>query len=400
MNVFHGLVFRHTSIDGWVAHGFSRGGHESKPYSCPPPLKRWATQSTMIHRINCGRALVAVAALLLVLPGAVAWQDSPGGPFADAINAARKRVVKLYGGGFGRERGYGSGVLVSADGQIVTTLSVLLESPALRAVLADGRRFPVRIIKRDEVRQLALLQIEAYETVFDGRDGTPPLYFFELGGSDHLKTGDWLIAAANPFKVADGPEPISVAVGVLAGRADLAARRHKQDFAYEGPVLITDIIVATPGSAGGALVDAEGRFVGLIGKAVISTRTNTWMNYALPSEQIAEFVNDTGVAREPEETIEEAASGDGARPDLGIRLFDVGGRGRPAYVERVRPDSPARDADIRPNDLIILLGGESIGTCEDFYNARDRLRVGQQIEVVIKRGDELKSLELTVGERE
>ena len=165
-------------------------------------------------------------------------------------------------------------------------------------------------------------------------------------------------------------------------------------------MLITDVIVATPGSAGGALVDADGRLVGLIGKAVISNLTNTWMNYALPSEQVAAFVDDTRAASAVEATTGEPAPTSRVRPDMGILLFDVGGRGRPAYVERIRADSPARRAGIRPNDLIISLAGEPIGTCADFHEVCERLRVDQQVDVVIKRGDEVKSLELTVGTRE
>jgi len=280
-------------------------------------------------------------------------------------------------------------VLVSADGQIVTTLSVLLESPALRAVLPDGRRFPARIMKRDERRQLALLQI--------GADGLP---FFEPGGSQHLRAGDWVVAAANPFKVAEGPEPASIAVGVFSGRAELAGRRRAQDFAYEGPVLITDIIIATPGSAGGALVDAAGQLVGLIGKAVISKRTNTWANYALPSEQIAAFLSNADAASTADATLDDGTRRSRLRPYLGIRLFDVGGRARPAYVERVQPDSPARQAGVRPNDLILSLAGEAVRTCGDFYSVRENLRTGERITVVVKHGDELKTVELTVGGRE
>jgi S1-C subfamily serine protease len=330
---------------------------------------------------------LVVATMLLLSRGSVAQEV--GGPFAEAIATARARVVKLYGAGFGREAGYGSGVLVSSDGRIVTALSVLLESPSLRVVLPDGRRFPARISRRDEERQLALLQIEA--------DGLP---FFELGTSRALKTGDWVIAAANPFKVAEGPEPVSIAVGVLAGRTELAGRRRAQDFAYGGPVLITDMIVATPGSAGGALVDADGRFVGLIGKAVISNLTNTWMNYALPCEEVAAFVNGASAALAAETDDAGPAATSRACPDLGILLFDVGGRMRPAYVERVRPNSPAQVAGIRPNDLIISVAGEMIGTCADFQEVRGRLRVGQQVELVIKRGDEVKSVELAVGAHE
>jgi serine protease Do len=338
--------------------------------------------------MNVCRVVLIAVLLSAVTPRVAGRAAHAGGPFAVAIDAAAARVVKLYGAGFGRERGYGSGVLVSADGRIVTTLSVLLESPALRAVLSDGRRYPARVVRRDELRQLALLQIEA--------DGLP---FFELGPSRDLETGDWVVAAANPFKVAEGPEPISIAVGVLSGRTELTARRRAQDFAYEGPVLLTDVIVATPGSAGGALVDVAGRFVGLIGKPVISKRTNTWMNYALPSEQIAAFVNAPPAGAPAQATREQPPAG-GARPDLGILLFDVGGRGRPAYVERVRPDSPALRAGVCPNDLILSLAGEPIGTCADFREARAQLRVGQRVELVIKRGDEVKAMELTVEARE
>jgi serine protease Do len=334
-------------------------------------------------------AIVAAALLAVLVRPAAGQPESAGGPFASAIDSTCQRVVKLYGGGYERARGFGSGVLVSADGMIATTLGVLLESPALRAVLPDGRRYPARVVKRDETRQLALLQIDAAD-----------LPHFELGSSTHLRAGDWVLAAANPFKVAEGPEPVSVAVGAFSGRATLSARRRKQDFPYEGPVLLTDVIVATPGSAGGALADVQGRLVGLIGKAVISTQTNTWLNYALPVEEVATLLRDRPDPRPEQTPSERQAAADQPEPDLGLQLFDVGGRTRPAYVERVRPDSPARRAGIRPNDLILSLAGEPTDTCAEFYDLRARLRAGEQIEVVVKRGDELQTLRVTVGGRE
>jgi len=337
--------------------------------------------------VNLPHAAI-LAAVLLCLPASHAQDESAGGPFADAIDIARSRVVKLYGSGFGREHGYGSGVLVSGDGRIVTTLSVLLESPAVRAVLPDGRRFPAEVIKRDEEAQIALLKIDAAD-----------LPYFELADSSELQPGDWLIAAANTFKIADGPEPISVSVGVFSGRTELSARRRTQDFTYRGEVLLTDLIVATPGSAGGALVDARGGFVGLIGKAVTSKRTNTWINYALPSERVAAFLNERSDVEDAAAS-EQPAAGDATRPDLGIVLFDIGGRERPAYVERVRPDSPAHVAGVRSNDLILSLDGDATETCERFQAVRDRLRVGREVAIVIKRGDDLRTLTLTVGGRE
>jgi len=325
---------------------------------------------------------------------AVASADvSPaGGPFDAAIEKAQQRVVKLYGGSLGREKGYGSGIVVSADGKIATALSILLEGRTLRVVLPDGRRFPARIVARDRHRQLALLQIDAF--------GLP---CFELKGSVHLRPGDWLIAAANPFKVADGPEPVSVSLGVLSGRTRLAARRHAQDFPYTGPVLLTDVIVATAGSAGGALVDADGNLVGLIGKAVTSKQTNTWLNYALPVEEVAAFLRESSAepGREEPKTVGAKiifALPVAPRPNLGIRLFDVGGRQPPPYVERVRPDSPAWHAGLRPNDLILSIDGQQVVTCADLRKAVNKLRPGRPVPLVIKRREEVVTLELTPEE--
>ncbi len=331
-------------------------------------------------------AVVALCGAALAAVGADASQA--GGPFDAAIEKAQQRVVKLYGGSLGREKGYGSGIVVSADGKIVTTLSILLEGRTLRVVLPDGRRFPARIVARDQRRQLALLQVDAFE-----------LPYFELNGSVHLRPGDWLIAAANPFKVADGPEPVSVSLGVLSGRTSLAARRRAQDFPYNGPILLTDVIVATAGSAGGALVDADGNLVGLIGKAVISKQTNTWLNYALPVEEVAAFVQESSA--EPGREVPKPsprAKPDASRLNLGLRLFDVGGREPPPYVERVRPDSPAWHAGLRPNDLILSIDGQQVVTCADFREAVNKLRPGQRVPLVIKRREEVVTLELTLEE--
>jgi S1-C subfamily serine protease len=318
-----------------------------------------------------------VGGLLILL----LWPVAPGraeldaaGPFATAIAAAEPRVVKIYGGQIGRVKGYGSGVLVSADGQVVTVLSSLLESDVPRVVLWDGRRLPAIVIGRDRVRQLALLKIDALD-----------LPHFELGGSQHLRPGDWIIAAANPFKVADGPEPVSFSAGLYGGRTSLQARRRTQELPYSGEVLLTDMIVSAPGAAGGALVDVTGGLVGLIGKEVISERTNTWLNYALPVEEVAAFVANPNPAQSP--TPVTAAE----RLDLGIRLFDVGGRVRPAYVERVRPGSPAAAADVRADDLILSVGGRNIGSCADYDDALRGLRPGP-VELVVKRGDDVLTL--------
>ena len=315
--------------------------------------------------------------------------EAAGGPFAAAIEAARGCVVKLYGGALGGEHGYGSGVVVSADGHIVTALSLLLETPALRAVLPDGRRFPARVVRRDEERQLALLKVDATGLAFQ----TP-------AAGDLPRPGDRLVVAANPFKVSDGPEPVSVMAGVCAGRIRLQARRHRQEFPYHGPIMLTDVILATPGSAGGAVVDLDGRWVGLVGKAVISERTNTWINYAVPADQVAAFLQEASsrsrrLAAEPVET----RPASGVRlVDLGLFLFDVGGRMPPAFVERVRPGGPADRAGIRPDDLILSIAGRKIASCADCTRVLGVLPPDEPMVMVLKRGDKIVTVTVQPGE--
>lgn len=303
-------------------------------------------------------------------------EANTSGPFGRAIAHARARVVKVHGAG------YGSGVVISEDGDILTTASVLLEGRSLRVVLPDGRSLPARVSRRDERRQLALLKVEALE-----------LPHFKLSSSAHLRPGDWLIAAANPFKVAAGPEPVSVSVGVLTARTNLDARRGTQDFPYRGPVLLTDVLTTAPGSAGGALVDIEGNLVGLIGKRVISKRTNTWLNYALPVEELRAFLA-------PQEHRSDPVAAAAVDPrewavtDLGLRLLDFGARDRPAYVERVRAESPASRAGIKPNDLVMTVNGERAGTCAAFYAALRKVPAGERIRLVIKRGEDVRPIEI------
>jgi serine protease Do len=74
--------------------------------------------------------------------------------------------------------------------------------------------------------------------------------------------------------------------------------------------------------------------------------------------------------------------------------MDYGARDRPAYVERVRPDSPAQRAGIRPNDLIMTVNGERVATCDDFFGALGSIPPEQRIDLVLKRGDELLPVQL------
>jgi serine protease Do len=309
------------------------------------------------------------------------------GPIHDVVHRASPAVVKLYGAGAGREHGYGTGVLVSSDGKIVTTLSLLAAGSSVRVVLADGRRFDGRLLRTDESRQLALLKIDVED-----------LPFLDPAPSDGVRTGDAILGLSNYFKIAEGDEPVSVCRGVVSGRlAALSARRLAQEFEYTGPAVVYDAITANPGAAGGPVLDADGRFIGLIGKIVEASATNTRLNYAIPGEVLADFLGERPSPREPTRTAAQSSDSSG-KPYVGIRLSAMGFRHVAAYVERVRPGSPAAKAGIRPDDLIVGIDGRRVGDAASCVAAIEALLPGQTVQFNIKRGEQLLAIPVVVEE--
>ncbi|HWL93456.1 MAG TPA: trypsin-like peptidase domain-containing protein [Phycisphaerae bacterium] len=299
-----------------------------------------------------------------------------------AVSGAQPAVVKLYGRGIGREHGYGTGFIVSSDGQIVTTQSLLVAGRSIRAVTSDGREYDADLVRHDDSRNLALLKI-------DGKD----LPHISLISSDALQPGDPVIALGNWFKVAEGEEPVSVSRGILSLRTQLDARRLTQDFDYAGPVLIIDAITANPGAPGGPLLDIDGRCVGVIGLIVEASATNTRLNYAVPAEEVVSFLSGQS-APASQGAIEGAVEGE---PFLGIRLSKLGFRQVSAYVERVVPGSPAAEAGVKKDDLILTVDGRHIADAESFEEVVNELKPGQSIEIVLKRGEKLIRAPVTVG---
>ncbi len=328
--------------------------------------------------------------LLAALPWAIvcllcslvqAEQPAPG-PFAGAIDAAQQRTVKIYGGSIGRTPGYASGILVSADGQVLTAQGAFLSTDNLRVTLAGGATYPAKVLRRSQSLQAALLKIDL-----------PTPSYFQLDDQPAAAEGDWILAVSNAFKVADGPESLSVNIGVLGMRIPLDARRGFQDFPYEGDVYLYDAITSNPGAAGGAVVTAEGRLLGMIGKVIESKTTNTRLNYAVPAALLAKFVKNEeqapAVVRLP---------ANNQPPELGIRLFALGGRKSPAYIDRVLPNSPAAAAGLRGDDLIISVAGQIVHDASDYRRIVATLKAGQEVVLEIKRRDELLTVRITPGE--
>ena len=309
--------------------------------------------------------------------GTAADANASDGAFADAVAHAQIRTVKIFGAAIGRSPGYGTGLIVSPQGDILTAQGVYLAGDSLRVTLPDGTTHFATVKRRSDSLQAALIKIEAE---------TPD--YFDLA-EPSVEQGDWILAVSNAFKVADGAEPLSVNIGVLSLRMKLDARRGFQDFPYDGDVFLYDAITANPGAAGGAVMTADGKLVGMIGRVIESKSTGTRLNYAVPADLLAALV------RGEETRPMVASSQPGQKADLGIRLFALGGRKAPAYIDRVVPGGPAAAAGLKSDDLVVTIGGQVVRDAGDFKRLVDSLPVGTEVVVEVKRKNDLLSVRLT-----
>jgi serine protease Do len=328
------------------------------------------------------RSLTLVPLLLLA---ATLHAQAPGDntvehPFAPAVAAAQARTVKVYGGAIGRTPGYATGMIVSGSGEILTANGVFLAGQNLRVGLPDGSTHAATVVRRSQELQLALLKIDV-----------PTPQYFALPEKPPAELGDWVLAVSNAFKVADGEEPLSVNIGVLSLRIPLDARRGVQDFPYEGEVLLYDAITSNPGAAGGAVVNAEGALVGMIGREIVARSTNTRLNYAVPVDLLGPFVRGD---QTPPLAATSPGKSAGAKPELGIRLFALGGRRGPAFIDRVLPGSPAAKAGLKSDDLVISVGGQAVRDAGDYQRLAGELAVGKEVILEIKRKNELLSVRI------
>jgi serine protease Do len=191
--------------------------------------------------------------------------------------------------------------------------------------------------------------------------------------------------------VADGPEPLSVNVGVLALRKPIDARRGFHDFPYNADAWLYDAITSNPGADGGAVVATDGRLVGMIGRVIEGKSTGTRLNYAVPADVLASFVQgaDQPLVATPEPMATRA------KADLGIRLFALGGRRAPAYIDRVAPGGPAAAAGLKADDLVVTVGGQIVRDAGEFKRLVASLPVGQEVVLEVKRKNELLSVQVT-----
>jgi serine protease Do len=334
-------------------------------------------------------------------------------PIAPTAATVNEKCVKLFGaGGFRSVTNYGTGILISPDGHILTVTSQLLETSELVVHLSDGRKMRAVVLAAEPELDAVVCKI-----VPEGKKPTDPtelnLPHFDFAASAKLPmlaAGDWVVGTTNCFEIAMRDEPLSVQRGVVAAVTKLSGRRGIFDFPYKGDVYVVDAITNNPGAGGGALTDKSGRLVGVIGKEMRNSLTDTWMNYAIPLQAkvdiadgdktvavtLAEFVNQGMKGTYKAIKKPDVPNGPGAYHGI-VFVPNVLER-TPPYVEESTPGSPAAKAGLRADDLVSFVDGEPIYSIKAFHEYIKKTRPGMTIRLEVRRGDALQSIELKLAD--
>ena len=290
------------------------------------------------------------------------------------------------GGGGGSQRqiqtpkrtGAGSGVILTADGYIVTNNHVVQDADELTVKLNDNREFKARIIGLDKTTDLALIKIEAKD-----------LPAITVANSDDLKLGEWVLAIGNPFSLTS-----TVTAGIVSAKArSLGATPGSIESFIQ-----TDAAI-NPGNSGGALVNARGELVGI--NAMLYSQTGSYSGYgfAIPTSIMNKVVDDLrqygtvqrallGISGQDVSTYIDAEKEKGREPDLGT----VNG----IYVAEVTADGAAAAAGLKEGDVITSIDGKTIEKLGQLQELLVNHRPGDKVSVTYLRDKKKHTVQITL----
>lgn len=283
--------------------------------------------------------------------------------------------------------GYGSGVIISKDGYIVTNNHVIEGADEITVQLNDERELKGRIIGTDPTTDLALLKIEG--------DDFPTI---PVGDSDALKVGEWVLAVGNPFSLSS-----TVTAGIISAKArDIGPEAANGKAATIQSFIQTDAAI-NPGNSGGALVNARGELIGINTMLYSPTGSYSGYGFAIPSNLMKTVVADLkqyGAVQRAVLGIE----GIDLATDLQMneaeiqyrkKLKDELGVEEGAYVGKV-VDGGSAAGILQENDVIIKMDGQKIHKFSDLQQALSKHRPGDKVKVTIVRDKKEQEVTLTL----
>ncbi len=291
----------------------------------------------------------------------------------------------FFGPGQGQQRreftpqprvGFGSGVIISADGYIVTNNHVIEGADEIEVTLNDNSTYAAKLIGTDPATDIALIKIEA-----------TGLTVIPFGNSDNLKVGEWVLAVGNPFNLTS-----TVTAGIVSakGRGNVFPRGRGDNQMRVESFIQTDAAV-NPGNSGGALVNTKGELVG-INTAIFSETGNfAGYSFAVPSAIAAKVAADLKQYGTVQRallgvSIQDVSAFKRVDPEAGAKLKVNEG----AYVADFAPVSAAKTAGIEVGDVIIAVNDTRVRNVSTLQEAISLHSPGTKVKITVMRGSDEK----------
>lgn len=268
--------------------------------------------------------------------------------------------------------GFGSGVIISDDGYIVTNNHVIEGSDKVFVTLNDKREFEAKLVGRDPSTDLALLKIKGDQ-----------FHFLNWGDSDSLLVGEWVLAVGNPFNLTS-----SVTAGIVSAKGKNIGIIQDQ---YRMESFIQTDAAVNRGNSGGALVDMHGNLVGITSAIISPSGGYAGISFAVPVSIVKKVVADLieyGVVQ---------------RAILGVSIQDVTAelvdekkldKIEGVYITEVRADGAALAAGIQAGDVILAINGTKVNSSGELQEQVSRYRPNDKVTVLLKRDGKVKQLDV------
>lgn len=282
---------------------------------------------------------------------------------------------RFFGGQHQREfkqRSLGSGFIIDPKGFIVTNNHVVEDTDEIKVILMDGQEYDATIVGRDPSTDVALIKIEP-------KADLPAL---ELGDSEEVKVGQWVLAIGNPFGLGH-----TVTAGIVSAKGRVLGSGPYDDY------IQTDTSI-NPGNSGGPLLNLKGQVIG-INSAII--QGGQGLGFSIPVKLAA------GIIAQLRE------DGNVTRGWLGVSIQEIQGEvaeyyglpsGKGVLIMEAFKGDPADKAGIKAKDIIIAIDGKKIESVKDLTSIIASQKVGDKVKVTFLRGDKEKTVKVTVGKRE
>jgi len=293
---------------------------------------------------------------------------SSGNPFFDEFFGLKNQQPQIA-------QGFGSGVIISSDGYIITNNHVIESAQNIKVILNDKREFEAKLVGADPSTDIALLKIDAKD-----------LPILTYGDSNNLKLGEWVLAVGNPFNLTS-----TVTAGIVSA---LGRNLQINEDQYSMESFIQTDAAVNPGNSGGALVNQQGNLIG-INTAIYGGRSGSYRGYpfAVPVTIVSKVVEDLKKFGEVQRALLGVNIGDvNAELAKELKLDKVEG----VYIGGVPENGAAKQAGIREGDVIIQVEGKPIKNTAELQEKISQYRPGDKVDVIVLRNNEKKPFTVTL----